>query len=188
MSGHSHWATIKRKKEAEDKKRGKLFSKLSRAIAVAARQGGEDPDKNPTLRTAIDKARSHNMPKENIERAVVRGAGGEEGGGLSSATYEGYGPQGTAFMVTVLTDNKNRSLAEIRKIFESHGGRIGEAGSAAYIFKDPEKPIFLVTVGDKGEAERVLALASALDEHDDVQDVYSNFDIPESLVEGLQIQ
>lgn len=186
MSGHSHWATIKRKKQAEDIKRGKIFSKLARAIAVAARQGGGDPEKNPTLRTAIDKARSYNMPKENIERAIERGTGGGGGEGLVEATYEGYGPEGVAFMVKVLTDNKNRTLAEIRRIFENYGGRIGEAGSAAYIFTaDPEKPTFTIPVTESEKAKKVLGLANALDEHDDVQDVYSNFDIPDELLEQI---
>lgn len=185
MSGHSHWATIKRKKQAEDIKRGKVFSKLGRAISVAARQGGGDLEKNPTLRTAIDKARSYNMPKENIDRAIVRGAGGGGGEGLVEATYEGYGPEGAAFMVKVLTDNKNRTLAEIRKIFETHGGRIGEAGSAAYIFADPDNPTFTIPVTEPEKAKKVLGLANALDEHDDVQDVYSNFDIPDELLKEL---
>jgi len=185
MSGHSHWATIKRKKQAEDIKRGKVFSKLGRAISVAARQGGGDPEKNPTLRTAIDKARSYNMPKENIERAVERGTGGGEGEGLVEATYEGYGPEGVAFMIKVLSDNKNRTLAEIRKIFETHGGRVGEAGSAAYIFTDPENPTFTIPVTEPEKAKKVLGLANALDEHDDVQDVYSNFDIPDELLKEL---
>ena len=186
MSGHSKWANIKRTKQAEDLKRGKLFSKLAWAIAVAARQGGGDPEGNPTLRATLEKAHSYNMPKENIARAIERGVGGgEEGAGLIEATYEGYGPEGVAFLVKVLTDNKNRTLAEIRKIFETHGGRIGEVGSAAYIFIDPDNPTFTIPVIKAEKAKRILDLANTLDEHDDVQEVYSNFDIPDELLAKL---
>jgi YebC/PmpR family DNA-binding regulatory protein len=198
MSGHSHWSTIKRKKGAEDVKRGKIFSKMGRAIAVAARQGGGDPDANPSLRTAIDKARSYNMPNDKIDAAIKRGTGGGEEANLVEATYEGYGPEGVAFMVKVLTDNKNRTLGEVRQIFEKGGGRVGEAGSVAYIFErkrenarspkaavylDPENPSFTIPVTDPDKAKKVLALANTLDEHDDVQDVYSNFDIPDKVLE-----
>lgn len=183
MSGHSHWSTIKRKKQAEDIKRGKAFSKLARAITVAVRQGGGDPNSNSSLRLVIDKARSYNMSRDKIEQAIARGTGGGGGAGLAEATYEGYGPEGTAFMVKVLTDNKNRTLAEIRQIFETYGGRIGEAGSAAYIFnKDPENPAFAIPIADFEKAKKVLDLASALDEQEDVQEVYSNFDIPDDLL------
>ena len=185
MSGHSHWSTIKRKKEAEDIKRGKIFSKLARAISVAARHGGGDPNSNPSLRIAIEKARSYNMPKDNIESAIKRGAGGGGGEELVEATYEGYGPDGVAFMVRVLTDNKNRTLSEIRRIFETHGGRVADAGSAAYIFTDPENPTFIIPVADLEKAKKVLGLANALDEHDDVQEVYSNFDIPDEVLSKL---
>lgn len=184
MSGHSKWSTIKRAKQATDIKRGKLFSKLSREISVAARKGGANPDLNPALRTAIDKSRSCNMPKENIERAI--GAAGAVQA-LEEAIYEGYGPSGTAFMVKVLTDNKNRTLAEVRKIFDSRGGKLGEVGSAAYIFADPEKPSFTVPVSDSDGARKILALANALDGHDDVQEVYSNFDIPEDLLKSIEL-
>lgn len=186
MSGHSHWSTIKRKKGAADVKRGKIFSKLARAITVAARQGGGDPDSNPVLRAAIDKARPYNMPKDNIDRAIARGAGGGGGEGLVEAVYEGYGPEGIAFMVKILTDNKNRTLAEVRSIFERYGGRIGEAGSAAYIFSaDPENPSFSIPVVDVEKAKKVLNLANALDEHDDVQEVFSNFDIADELLSEI---
>ena len=184
MSGHSKWSTIKRAKQATDIKRGKLFSKLSREISVAARKGDANPDLNPALRTAIDKSRSCNMPKENIERAI--GAAGATQA-LEEAIYEGYGPSGTAFMVKVLTDNKNRTLAEVRKVFDSRGGKLGEAGSAAYIFTDPEKPSFTVPVSDPDEARKVLALANALDEYGDVQEVYSNFDIPEDVLKLIEL-
>ncbi|HLD96233.1 MAG TPA: YebC/PmpR family DNA-binding transcriptional regulator [Patescibacteria group bacterium] len=182
MSGHSKWATIKRAKGVADVKRGKVFSKLAREISTAARRGGSDPDSNPTLRSAIEKAHSYNMPKENIERAAASASSAQA---LEEAVYEGYGPMGTAFMVRILTDNKNRTLPEIRRIFENHGGKMGEAGSAAYVFIDPENPTFTVPVSDPETAKKVLALAEALDEQDDVQDVYSNFDIPDELIHQL---
>jgi len=185
MSGHSKWSTIKRAKGAADVKRGKLFSKLAREISVAARKGNPDPDLNPTLRTAVEKARSYNMPKDNIERAIGSAEGAAS---LEEAAYEGYGPSGTAFMVKVLTDNRNRTLAEIRRIFDNHGGKLGDAGSAAYIFTDPEKPSFTIPVTDPEEARKVLALANALDEHDDVSEVYSNFDIPDELVDQAEAE
>src|SRR3972149_7057657 len=182
MSGHSKWATIKRAKGVADVKRGKVFSKLAKEISTAARRGASDHDSNPTLRAAIEKAHSYNMPKENIERATATASSAQA---LEEGVYEGYGPMGTAFMVKILTDNKNRTLSEIRRIFENHGGKMGEAGSAAYIFNDPDNPTFTIPVSDSEMAKKVLALAEALDEQDDVQDVYSNFDIPEDLLEKL---
>ena len=134
MSGHSHWATIKHKKGAIDAKRGKLFSKLSRAIIIAARHGGGDPEMNLKLRYAIDKARQVSMPKDNIERAVKRGTGEVEGLTFEEVTYEGYGPGGVAILVDVLTDNRNRTASEIRKIFERSGGKMGSAGNVAFLF------------------------------------------------------
>lgn len=185
MSGHSKWANIKRTKQAEDTKRGKVFSKLARAITVAARQGGGNLEENPTLRTTVDKARSYNMPKDNIERAIKRGIGDGGGEGLVEATYEGYGPEGTAFMIKTVTDSKNRTLAKIRRIFEDHNGRLSEAGSAAYIFTDPDNPTFTIPVSDPEKAKKVLGLANALDDQDDIQEVYSNFDIPDELLKKL---
>jgi YebC/PmpR family DNA-binding regulatory protein len=135
MSGHSHWATIKHKKGAIDAKRGKLFSKLSRAIIIAARHGGGDPEMNLKLRYAIDKARQVSMPKDNIERAVKRGTGEVEGLTFEEITYEGYGPGGAALLVEVLTDNRNRTASEIRKIFERSGGKMGSAGAVGYLFE-----------------------------------------------------
>jgi YebC/PmpR family DNA-binding regulatory protein len=134
MSGHSHWATIKHKKGAIDAKRGKHFSKLSRAIIIAARHGGGDPEMNLKLRYAIDKARQASMPKDNIERAVKRGTGEVEGLTFEEITYEGYGPGGVAMLVEVLTDNRNRTNSEIRKIFERSGGKLGGAGCVGYLF------------------------------------------------------
>ena len=135
MSGHSHWATIKHKKGAIDAKRGKLWSKLSRAIIIAARHGGGDPEINLKLRYAIGKAREVSMPRDNIERAVKRGTGETEGLIFEEIAYEGYGPGGVAVLVDVFTDNRNRTSGEIRKIFERSGGKMGSAGCVAYLFE-----------------------------------------------------
>ena len=134
MSGHSKWSTIKRKKGAEDAKRGKIFTRVAREITVAAREGGGDPDTNPTLRLAIEKARAANMPKDNIERAVKRGTGELEGGQLEEVFYEGYAPHGVALLVKCLTDNRNRTLADVRRIFNRSGGNLAEAGAVAWMF------------------------------------------------------
>ena len=142
MSGHSHWATIKHKKGAIDAKRGKLFSKLSRAIIIAARHGGGDPDHNLKLRYAIDKAREVSMPKDNIERAIKRGTGETEGQVFEEILYEGYGPGGVAILVEILTDNRNRTAGEIRKIFDRSGGKMGSAGCVSYMFE--RKGVFTV--------------------------------------------
>lgn len=247
MSGHSKWSSIKHKKGAADKKRGKLFSKLSRAIIVAARDGGGDPDNNPTLATAIQKAREASMPKDNIQRAIDRGTGaGADGAAIERIVYEGYGPAGVAVLVEALTDNRNRASAEIRFAFSSHGGSLGEPGSVAWIFEkkgaialDGERygeddAIVAIDAGaedvreedgklrvicDPGDltavrealegagveiesaglvtepkssvevkghdAERLLKLLDALDEQDDVDEVFANFDIPEDVLEQL---
>lgn len=244
MSGHSHWATIKHKKGAIDAKRGKLFSKLSRAIIIAARHGGGDPEMNLKLRYAIDKARSVSMPKDNIERAVKRGTGEVEGAIFEEVVYEGYGPKGVAILVEVLTDNRNRTVSEVNKIFERGGGKMGSAGCAGYLFERKglfEVPVTatdedtlmgialeagaddLKRVGDTFEVtsdpsvfnqvqealkskgivttsaeitqlakapvdvdtetgRKVLRLMEALDDQDDVQNVYSNVNISEEMV------
>lgn len=136
MSGHSKWSTIKHQKGAADAKRGKVFTKLGNAITIAARLGGSDSGMNPRLALAIDMAKKNNMPKDNIDRAIKRGTG-ELGGALAeSITYEGYGPGGTAILIETLTDNRNRSISEIRAAFNKHGGKLGEAGSVAYLFKN----------------------------------------------------
>src|SRR5437660_2155291 len=135
MSGHSHWATIKHKKGAIDAKRGKLWSKLSAAIIIAARHGGGDPTMNLKLRYAIDKAREVSMPKDNIERAIKRGTGETEGLQFEELTYEGYGPGGVALLVDVLTDNRNRTNGEVRKIFERAGGKMGSSGNVGFLFE-----------------------------------------------------
>ena len=136
MAGHSKWANIQHRKGAQDKKRGKLFTKLIREITVAARMGGGDPDSNPRLRMAIDKAKGQSMPKDNIERAVKRGAGELDGADYLELRYEGYGPGGTAVMVDCLTDNKNRTVAEIRHAFTKYGGNLGADGSVNYLFNN----------------------------------------------------
>ncbi len=136
MAGHSKWAQIKHKKKAVDAKRGQLFTKLSRAIQVAAREGGGDPEGNPALAHAIQKAKEARMPKENIERAIARGVGAEAGGeAIEKVVYEGYGPGGVAILVEALTDNRNRTGSEIRHLFSRHGGSIGEPGSVAWVFE-----------------------------------------------------
>jgi YebC/PmpR family DNA-binding regulatory protein len=173
MSGHSHWATIKHKKGAIDAKRGKLFSKLSRAIIIAARHGGGDPETNLKLRYAIDKARQVSMPKDNIERAVKRGTGETEGVTFEEITYEGYGPGGVAILVDVLTDNRNRTAGEIRKIFERSGGKMGSAGCVAYLFE--RKGLFSVEASaiDEDTLMGVVLEAGA----DDLKRSGSSFDI-----------
>ena len=135
MSGHSKWSTIKHKKGAADAKRGQLFSKLARAIMVAAKEGGADPGANATLAAAVEKARSYSMPKDNIDRAIERGAGKEGGASFEAILYEGYGPSGVAVIVEVLTDNRNRSAADVRNIFTKHNGSLGGPGAVAWIFE-----------------------------------------------------
>ena len=142
MSGHSKWSTIKRKKAAEDTKRGKVFTKLIREITVAAREGGGDPEANPRLRTAIDNARAQNMPSDNIEKAVKRGTGELEGVSYTRVTYEGYGPGGVALFIECLTDNEKRTVAAIRHILGKHGGNLGKDGSVAWMF-DPKGRILV---------------------------------------------
>ncbi len=248
MSGHSHWATIKHKKGAIDAKRGKLWSKLSRAIIIAAKNGGGDPTMNLKLRYAIDKAREVSMPKDNIERAIKRGTGDIEGATWEEITYEGYGPGGVAIMVDVLTDNRNRTNGEVRKIFERGGGKMGSSGNVAYLFdrkgvftvdakaqdedklmeaaleagaedmrRDGDKFLILSDpagfaevkaglskAGVKTEAEeitqlpkapkevstedgkKVLRLMDALEDHDDVQHVYSDINVTNELVHAME--
>jgi YebC/PmpR family DNA-binding regulatory protein len=234
MSGHSHWATIKRSKGAADAKRGKIFSKLSRAIIIAARAGGGDPEMNLKLRYAIDKARQASMPKDNIERAVKKGTGETEGVHFEEITYEGYGPGGVAMLVEITTDNRNRTASEVRKIFERSGGKLGSQGAVAWMFErkgligvdagaidedglleialdntfeitcDPAhfgkvqealtKNKIPTTTAELSQlpkspmdvepdtAKKVLHVMEALDEHDDVQNVYSNMNITEEVM------
>jgi YebC/PmpR family DNA-binding regulatory protein len=248
MSGHSKWATIKHKKGAADKARGKLFAKLIRQVEVAAREGGGDPDANPTLRTMFQKARDASVPIDTIERAVKRGTGDLEGVIYESITYEGYAPGGVAVLVDVLTDNRNRSGSEIRNVFSKNGGSMAEPGAVAWQFERKgvvladraaeEDDVMLVAleagaedIADDGEAwrittpatdlhavrtalesggvsvssseltmlpsatialdskeaaKKVLHLIDLLDENDDVQDVYANFDIPDEILESIE--
>jgi YebC/PmpR family DNA-binding regulatory protein len=249
MSGHSKWSSIKHKKGAADVKRGKLFSKLSRAIIVAAREGGPDPEGNATLATAIQKARDNSMPKDNIERAIARGSGaGVDGETYEHIAYEGYGPGGVALYVEALTDNRNRTAAEVRHIFAKNDGNLGESGVVAWLFERkgvilvpaeavdedeltlaaaeggaedvaldgssytvtsaPEDlpavraaldeaglayesaeltmvPKTTVDVAEESTAKKLVRLLDALEENDDVQDVYANFDIPERILEAV---
>jgi YebC/PmpR family DNA-binding regulatory protein len=173
MSGHSHWANIQHKKGAVDAKRGRLWSKLSRAIMVASRNGGSDPVMNIRLRVAIDAARSVSMPKENIERAVKKGAGELEGVTFDEITYEGFGPGGVAILVDILTDNRNRTNGEVRKIFEKGGGNMGAPGCVAYMFE--RKGLFSIVAKD---ADEDTLMSIALDAGaDDVQNVGDAFEI-----------
>lgn len=174
MSGHSKWSTIKRQKASNDARRGQVFTKVTRAITIAARKGGGDPERNAALRQSLEEARSVNLPKENIKRAIERGTGVVEGGkNLDEVVYEGYGPFGVAFLIEAVTDNKNRTLSELRRVFERNGGSLGEPGSAAYIFGNREKPLFEIELAEVQE-DQVIKLMSQLDDLDDVQEVYSN--------------
>ncbi|RLB07259.1 MAG: YebC/PmpR family DNA-binding transcriptional regulator [Deltaproteobacteria bacterium] len=248
MSGHSKWSQIKRKKGAQDAKRGKIFTKLIREITVAARLGGGDPEGNPRLRAAIAAAKAENMPKENIERAIKKGTGElGEGTTYEDLVYEGYGPGGVAVLIEAMTDNKNRTTAEIRRIFSRSNGNLGEAGCVSWMFQkkgyivvekdkiDEDKLMEVVLEAgaedvreggkeyeviaapqdfeavkealeqagieyllaeitmhpqstvrlDGSNAEQMLRLMEMLEDHDDVQKVYANFDIPESVMERL---
>ena len=248
MSGHSKWSTIKHKKGAQDARRGKLFSKLSRAIIVAAREGGGDPAGNLALQNAIEKARSYSMPKDTIERAIARGAGaGADSDAFEQVTYEGYGPNGVAVFVEALTDNRNRTASEVRHLFAKNDGNLGAAGAVAWLFErkgvilvdeavDEDEltlaaaeggaedvrrdgssfqitcapddlaavrdaieaagitidsaqvtmvPKTTIQVEEEAAAKKILRLMDALEENDDVQDVYSNFDIPERVLETV---
>ena len=249
MSGHSKWSSIKHKKGAADAKRGQLFSKLSRAIIVAAREGGPDPDANLALQNAIEKAREASMPKDTIERAIARGAGTDAGGeAYEAVTYEGYGPAGVAVLVDALTDNRNRTASDVRHIFTKAGGNLGTSGAVAWLFERkgviivdgdavdadelmlaaadagaedisedgstfqvttaPEElasvraalgeagisyeeaeltmvPKTTVQVEDESSAKALLRLLDALEDNDDVQGVYANFDIPERVLEAV---
>ena len=186
MSGHSKWHNIKRKKELTDSKKSKEFSKLSRLISVAARQGG-DPDSNPTLRLYIDKAKQAAMPKDNIERAIKKGTGELSGEHYEEVLYEGYGLEGVAFLVKCLTDNKNRTVSDIRSIFDRAGGSIGSAGSTSYIFgHDPKNPSFEMEITDLNHARKLFSLIENLEDQDDVQEVFANFTVPAEIQNELE--
>jgi YebC/PmpR family DNA-binding regulatory protein len=249
VSGHSKWSSIKHKKGAADAKRGKLFSKLARAIIVAAKEGGGDPANNLALQNAIEKARSYSMPKDNIDRAIAKGTGeGGDGAAYETVVYEGYGPEGVAVIVEALTDNRNRTASEVRHAFTKHGGSLGTTGAVAWQFErrgvvvvpaegvDEEELFFAaadggaddveadgdvfqvtsaienlagvreaieaagftvdsaelsmvpkttVAVEDESAAKSVMRLIDTLEDNDDVQDVYANFDIPEQVLEAV---
>jgi YebC/PmpR family DNA-binding regulatory protein len=249
LSGHSKWSSIKHKKGAVDAKRGQLFSKLSKAIIVAAKEGGGDPANNLSLQNAIEKAKSYSMPRDNIDRAIAKGSGADaDADAFESITYEGYGPEGVAVIVEALTDNKNRTAADVRHLFSKHGGNLGTDGSVSWQFdmrgvvvvsaegvdeddlflaaadggaddieqdggvfqitSAPEQlaavrgaveaagftvesaelmlvPKTTVAVDDEAKARQVMRLVDALEENDDVQDVYANFDIPEQVLEAV---
>src|ERR671917_1445622 len=174
MAGHSKWAQIKRKKGATDAKRGQLFSKLVRAIIVAAREGGPDPANNLALQNAIEKAREASMPKENIERAIARGSGAEtDGQAFEHVVYEGYGPAGVAVLVEALTDNRNRTAAELRHAFDKHDGNLGTTGAVAWLFERRG----VVVVPADGVDEDELMLAAADGGADDVAQDGSSFEV-----------
>jgi YebC/PmpR family DNA-binding regulatory protein len=249
VSGHSKWSTIKHKKGAADAKRGRLFSKLTRAIIVAAREGGPDPAANLALQNAIEKARSYSMPKDTIDRAVAKGAGtDEDAGSYETVVYEGYGPAGVAVIVEALTDNRNRTASEVRHTFAKNDGNLGTSGVVAWLFErrglvlvtadgvDEDEltlaaaeggaddvsldgstyevvcaaeqltsvraaieeagftvdsagltmiPKTTVGVEDESDAKKILRLIDQLEDSDDVQDVYANFDIPERVLEAV---
>ncbi len=164
MSGHSKWSTIKRKKGANDAKRGKIFTQLIRELAMAARQGGGDPDSNPRVRVVMEKARAQNMPKENIERAIKRGTGELEGASYEEIRYEGYGPSGVAVIVDTVTDNRNRTVGEVPHIFSRYGGNLGASGCVAYLFDKKGVLIF-----DAGGLDGDALMETAIEA--DAQDV-----------------
>ena len=157
MSGHSKWSTIKRRKGAEDAKRGKIFTRIARDITMAARDGGGDENTNPRLKLAIQKAKAANMPKDNIERAIGRGTGKLDGEVMEEGTYEGYGPDGVAFIIDYMTDNKNRTLAEIKRVFNKGGGALASAGSVAWQF---EQKGMIELKGDKLDFDEVFMVAA----------------------------
>jgi len=181
MSGHSKWSTIKHKKGAADAKRGQLFTKLSKAIIVAAKEGGPDPGANLSLQNAIEKARSYSMPKDNIERAIARGAGTDaDGASYETVIYEGYGPDGVAVLVEALTDNRNRTASDVRHTFAKNGGNLGTSGAVAWLFE--RRGVVLVDAETVDEDELVLAAAEG--GADDVERDGSTFVVssaPESL-------
>lgn len=176
MSGHSKWSTIKHKKAAQDAKRGKIFTKLIKEITVAARMGGGDINGNPRLRTAVLAARAQNMPGDNIDRAIKKGTGELEGVSYEEVTYEGYGPAGVAVLATAVTDNRNRTVAEIRRLFEKHGGNMGTSGCVAWMFQKKG----LITI-EKGSVDEDRLMEVALEAGaDDVSEIDDTFEVTTS--------
>ena len=196
MSGHSKWSSIKHKKGAADAKRGKLFTKLARAITVAAREGGNgDPDANPALATAIQKARDNSMPKDNIARAIGRGTGeGGDAAAIERVVFEGYGPGGAAILVEALTDNRNRTSAEVRHAFTKHGGSLGEPGSVAYVFE--KRGVIVLDGARYGEDDVLAAIDAGADDVEEDGDLLKIVSEPSQLTavrealeaDGVEIQ
>ena len=184
MSGHSKWSTIKRQKGVADSKRSQLFTKLGREIDAAVRQGGENPEMNFRLRLIIQKARDHNMPIDNIERAIKRAAGTAEGANLIEASYEGYGPGGVAILLETLSDNRNRTISEVRNVLSRGGGNLGESGSVAWIFEP--KGVITVTAGDIDDEELSLFAIDAGAEDIKVMDESLEIHTKPEVMEGLR--
>ena len=159
MSGHNKWSSIKDKKGKEDAKRGKIFTKIARMISVAVREGGPDPDYNPSLKSAIEKAKAENMPNDNIQRAIKKGSGEDSGASYEKILYEGYGPEGVAVIVNCLTDNRNRTAADIRHAFDKFGGNLGQNGSVIFMFD--HKGVLTIDKNDKDEEEFMLEAIDA---------------------------
>lgn len=188
MSGHNKWANIKQRKSAQDAKRSNMFSKISREIILAARKGGGNPETNATLRAIIEKARSYNMPKDNIERSIKRGTGEIEGATFEELTYEGYGPGGVALILDVTTDNKNRTVSEIRKIFSKLGGNLGEAGCVGWMF---EKKGYISVDAKKYSEDQIMEIALELGAEDIKNDgeaieIYTSVDDFLKVLDGLK--
>lgn len=182
MSGHSKWSTIKHQKGAADAKRGQLFTKLGHAITVAARQGGGDPSTNARLALALEMAKKNNMPKDNMERAIKRGTGELGGAIVETITYEGYGPGGTAIFIEALTDNRNRTIGEVRAAFNKHGGKLGESGSVAYLFK--QQGVITVAKNDQSsEAIEMAIIESGADDYQAFDDHFLVYTDPKSLTD-----
>lgn len=177
MSGHSKWQNIKHKKESTDKKRGKIFSKLSRLVSIAAKEKGGEPESNSKLRIAIEKAKEANMPKDNIERAIKKGTGQLQGAQIEEMTYEAYGPAGIALIIEIITDNKNRIVAEIKNILNKFEGKLAAVGSVKYMFERQNEEWvakYPIEITDKKTKSQIERLFNALDENDDIQEIYSN--------------
>jgi YebC/PmpR family DNA-binding regulatory protein len=180
MSGHSKWSSIKHRKAATDARRGQQFTKLARAITVAAREGGGDPDGNPALATAVQKARDASMPKDNIERAIARGTGeAGDAGGIEAVVYEAYGPGGAALMIETLTDNRNRTGADVRHLLAKHGGTLGEPGSVAYLFD--KRGVIVVDAGRYSEDDLIPAIDAGAQDIGVDEDVFEVITGPSDL-------
>ena len=179
MGGHSHWAGIKHKKALTDAKKGKVYTKIIKEITIAARLGGGKPEDNPRLRKAMDDAKNNNMPLDNVKRAIARGTGQEPGVVYEELTYEGYGPAGTAVIVNCTTDSKNRTASEIRKLFDSHGGKLGASGCVSYMFKQKGQIIISKEGKDEEELMNIALEAGAEDFKSDDGDVYEIITAPE---------